>query len=421
MKLDIFAMTHKKLDFTLPEHYHFLHVGRACGEDLGYPGDNTGENISEKNRYYSELTGLYWLWKNFKDADHIGICHYRRYFINEKGNLLSKAEFDEIFKEYDVVIAKSLEVEKTYREIFAESHNIKDLEATEDVIKELFPEYHGTFLDVMDNNRVYVGNMMVMSITHLQQYASWLFSIFDKVEKRINVEDYDSYHKRVFGFLSEELLFVWIKKNNLKYYECNVGISQEKMETIELEKELSALLFKKAFHEANTLVKTILKDRPDLILQHSDIYDRLRSMISISAICEAEEVAEELESVSMAHLLNENSIDALINLIVEEKHLIAALLSGQDYSVTESKYDISCIGINSLVMEFGLSLQDYVSLLNKIAMYNFKKGKFEKVIPFFEIAYSTDENNRQTLENLVFVMNSIGETELANEYQNRLV
>lgn len=58
-----------------------IQVGKEASKyDLGFPGDNTGENISEKNIFYCELTGVYWAWKNLKDADYIGLCHYRRCF-----------------------------------------------------------------------------------------------------------------------------------------------------------------------------------------------------------------------------------------------------------------------------------------------------------------------------------------------------
>ena len=63
MKIRIYVMTHKKFEMPQSPLFRPLHVGRACGENLGYPGDDTGENISDKNCYYSELTGLYWVWK----------------------------------------------------------------------------------------------------------------------------------------------------------------------------------------------------------------------------------------------------------------------------------------------------------------------------------------------------------------------
>ena len=47
--------------------------------DILMQGDDTLDNISEKNRYFSEFTAQYWAWKNL-DADYLGLCHYRRYF-----------------------------------------------------------------------------------------------------------------------------------------------------------------------------------------------------------------------------------------------------------------------------------------------------------------------------------------------------
>ena len=49
--------------------------------------DNTGKNISQKNKHYGEYTFHYWLWKNYlhkiKDDNWIGFCGYR-YFWNQK-------------------------------------------------------------------------------------------------------------------------------------------------------------------------------------------------------------------------------------------------------------------------------------------------------------------------------------------------
>ena len=43
-----------------------------------------------------------------------------------------------------------------------------------------------------------------------------------EVEKRVDISDYSSYEARIYGFLSELLMDVWIEKNNINYYELPV-------------------------------------------------------------------------------------------------------------------------------------------------------------------------------------------------------
>ena len=87
MNIKIIVATHKKYWMPSDGIYLPVHVGAEGkfddkGEplDLGYTKDNTGDNISDKNKQFCELTGLYWAWKNLGEADYIGLAHYRRHF-----------------------------------------------------------------------------------------------------------------------------------------------------------------------------------------------------------------------------------------------------------------------------------------------------------------------------------------------------
>ena len=79
--IKIIVCCHKNDIYRDSDIYLPVHVGKANTElSLNMQGDNVGDNISEKNLSYCELTGMYWAWKNLKGVDFIGLCHYRRYF-----------------------------------------------------------------------------------------------------------------------------------------------------------------------------------------------------------------------------------------------------------------------------------------------------------------------------------------------------
>ena len=59
--------------------------------DAAYSHDDTGDNISNKNRVFGQTTGIYWIWKNVS-ADYVGICTYRLFWNEEE---ISKVQIDE--------------------------------------------------------------------------------------------------------------------------------------------------------------------------------------------------------------------------------------------------------------------------------------------------------------------------------------
>ena len=82
-KITIIVAAHKAYPMPDMQMYLPVQVGSAISAALPYVRDDTGRNISEKNKTFCELTGLYWGW-NHLDAEYIGLCHYRRYFARRR-------------------------------------------------------------------------------------------------------------------------------------------------------------------------------------------------------------------------------------------------------------------------------------------------------------------------------------------------
>lgn len=289
MSATIFVMTHKKYDELQDSLYRTLQVGKAVGESLPYLGDDTGENISAQNPYYGELTGYYWIWKNYKADDIIGVCHYRRYFLNDMGQFMNEEELQHILEEYDVIVSDAQVSSQTNRERYEESHNIRDLLAVGDAILRLTPEYKDSFDYMMQEKRSYYANLLVAKHVIFNSYCDWLFAILKEAEKDIDVSGYDSYHRRVYGFLSEFLLMVWIHKNGLKPYEARIGIVAEKAETMELKNALAELVRSQAYSNARKLFYDYTADRPDVRLPISDIRGEFPLIEQILYILELEQ------------------------------------------------------------------------------------------------------------------------------------
>ena len=314
MRLRIYAMTHKEFDPPADSMYQPLHVGHARATcDWGYMGDDTGENISHLNCYYSELTGHYWLWKNCSDVDYIGTCHYRRYLINEQEKVFTKKEYEHLLKNYDLITTKRVVLNNSYYYGFSANHNIKVLDCTGEVIRDLYPEYYETFTALVHKNETYFGNMFVTSKKLFDAYAQWLFAIFAEVEKRIDLDtDEDAYHKRVLGFISEFLLLVWVRVNHLSVYECKVGMLGEKAETRELKEHLAEYFRNKDIDGAMQYFMQVKAARPDVMMEASDVTGELRLCMQIIATA-----GKELAEYGYSILDRENEFRKLIQIFTE--------------------------------------------------------------------------------------------------------
>lgn len=233
MNIKILVAMHKVGWAANDECYLPILCGEAAGTG-GFTGDNTGDNISNKNKTFCELTALYWAWKNL-DCDYIGLCHYRRYFVSNmmffrNFHIYNQNDFARCMKKCDILLPNAITLsEGNVYNNYKYRHNIRDLDMTRDIMIDLYPEYEPSFDKIMQSDTMYPLNMFCMKKSYFNEYADWLFSILFELEKRIDIADYDTYQKRVFGFLAERLLNVWVHHNKLSIK--NAAVTQIKDDT----------------------------------------------------------------------------------------------------------------------------------------------------------------------------------------------
>lgn len=272
MSVRIFAMTHKKFDVPQEELYIPMHVGHAkARQEYGYLGDDTGDNISKQNCYYAELSGVYWVWKNYTESDYVGICHYRRFLTNEDNKAFTEEQYEELLQQYDIITTKELELPNSYHYGFGAHHKIETLDETGEIIKELYPDYYDNFIRLVHDNKTYFGNIMVTSKPLYDEYCEWLFTVLFELQKRIDLTFEDDYHRRVFGFISEFLLLVWVRTRGLQVLECRVAIIGDKTETREIKEQMAVYFRKRDAAGAKEYFAQCLKNRPDVLMEASDV------------------------------------------------------------------------------------------------------------------------------------------------------
>lgn len=214
MKVSNYIITHKS--FTPPEDPSYVPLQVGPGKDLGWLRDNTGTEISSRNPNWCELTGIYWIWKNDKESDIVSISHYRRYF-EQNGHILSVAREVELLQDYDILIAEFEPYKETvYQQYCNESGFSEDLENVRAIIKSQSPESVEAYDSVMKQGGISQYNMMVCRKDLFDEYCEWLFSILFALEPSVDLSEYDEYQKRIYGFLSERLLNVWVKARKLR-------------------------------------------------------------------------------------------------------------------------------------------------------------------------------------------------------------
>ena len=214
----------------LPEGYKIIHAGRALGKDLGYLGDDSGDNISELNPYINEITALYWIWKHTNNSV-VGLAHYRRFFTTNGKDFLSKKQTLDLLKDYDIITEGILIHSAPSHEILFDVINDHEIfNSAAQVIRKNLMRTHPDYLDAFDYKMnlpvCYYKNMFVARRPVFDAYCEWLFSFMidstREVLSQTPLSKFGIQERRLMGHFAERMLTVWLIKNRLRIREINV-------------------------------------------------------------------------------------------------------------------------------------------------------------------------------------------------------
>ena len=280
-KLKVLVSYHKPSTLIKNDIFVPIHVGRALKDNESKDGkinlddynwlldnmigDNTGDNISLKNREYCELTGIYWAWKNYEklgNPEYIGFMHYRRFLIfNEyeydkySQDILEKT-YREIFidkiddeklkkygidekyineyiNKYDVILPLKSELKllniNSAREDYEKNIpgvNVQDYDSMVNIIIKSHPEYKKYILEQINTSRRYFYQLFIIRKDLFFDYCNFLFSVLKELESIIDISNYSINGKRTLGYLGEALFDCYMRKlidsPNIKYKELGV-------------------------------------------------------------------------------------------------------------------------------------------------------------------------------------------------------
>lgn len=197
-----------------PSYVYPIQVGADLTDQIiSKLRDNTGENISNKNRNYCELTATYYAWKNSMAA-YKGLCHYRRIFEidDEQMQILMERQND-----WDVILPYP---SVHYPDISAQHIRYireNDWKAMLQALEEVAPEYFEAYQGLIKNGEKYFFNfnMLIARAEIFDDYCRFLFAVLERAEAFVTPKGWER-ADRFAGYMGENLTTFYFLKNRSK-------------------------------------------------------------------------------------------------------------------------------------------------------------------------------------------------------------
>lgn len=212
--------------YEKPEWITPIQVGAAlCNERVANLLDCDGDNISAKNGNYSELTALYWIWKNRlqypsanEEYEYYGLSHYRRILELTEDDVLRLAD-----NGVDVVLPYPMPYEPDMEEHHKRYLRQEDWDAVRKAVQEISPECAEAFSKILKQKYFYNYNLVLAKKEVLEEYCNWLFPVLERVEELSSPKG-EERGDRYVGYVGETLLTLYFMnqkgKLNIKHTGC---------------------------------------------------------------------------------------------------------------------------------------------------------------------------------------------------------
>lgn len=178
-----------------------------------------GDNLDFLNPWYCELTGLYYLWKHVDD-DIVGLEHYRRYFVNDRNQLLSEKEIRDLLTDNDIICKRQgYSFRRPPITWFRDNRKLIDIQKFLCFVKHYVgQEYYDACLKHLNSDHHLLGNMFICKKELIDEYCDF---IFDVTLKFVEAERYfgRKLTPRIIGYFTEFLFgaYLYMKKKKVVF------------------------------------------------------------------------------------------------------------------------------------------------------------------------------------------------------------
>ena len=206
-------------------------AGSRPGAGSGILCDDGGDSIAHRNADFSEMTAIYWVWRNVTGLDGVGFCHYRRYFDFRADSAASRRE-TRLATAHDVtrhrshfvdpsVVARTLEtgaiiVTRTTEERMANAEQYMVTHVPDHYLAMLnhllarYPYLARQLIAHVRDDGFYGNNMFVMRWADFDRLCRFWFDCLFALDRQIDARP-AGYQRRVLAFLSERLFDIHVR------------------------------------------------------------------------------------------------------------------------------------------------------------------------------------------------------------------